>query len=143
MAGGTGKGLTSALKSIYYFFFCKGLRGINPLPVSRFNYDKALKEACDSGGFLVQLSRKPSKKTRVEWDLTDRISYHYGLRFMNYDMVDEILLLTEQLMEISKEKGVNIEEAKMEYERAKQLINQGRKDKSIKYAVKAYETLYY
>jgi len=29
MARGTGKGLTSALKSI--FFFCKGLRGINSL----------------------------------------------------------------------------------------------------------------
>ena len=143
MAGGTGKGLTSALKSIYYFFFCKGLRGINPLPVSRFNYDKASKEAYDSGKLLVELERKPFKDTRIEWDLTERISYHYGLRFMNYDVVDEILLLADQLIEISVEKGTNIEKAKMEYQKAKKLIYQGRKDKSIKHAVKAYETLYY
>ena len=62
---------------------------------------------------------------------------------MNYDVVDGILLLAEQLMEISNEKGMNIEKAKMEYEKAKELIYQGRKDKSIKHAVKAYETLYY
>jgi len=53
MAGGTGKGLTSALKSIYYFFFCKGLRGIDPLPVSRFNFDQALEETYGSGKRLV------------------------------------------------------------------------------------------
>jgi len=52
MAGGTGKGLTSALKSIYYFFF-KGLRGIDPLQVSRFNFDQALEEAYGSGKRLV------------------------------------------------------------------------------------------
>ena len=143
MAGGTGKGLTSALKSIYYFFFCKGLRGTNPLPVSRFNYDKALNEAYDSGKLLARLEGKPFKDTKIEWDLTERISYHFSLRFMNYDVVDEILLLAEQLMEVSKKKGMNIEKAKMEYGKAKEPIFQGRKDKSIKHAVKAYEKLYY
>jgi len=143
MAGGTGKGLTSALKSIYFFFFCKGLRGIHPLPVSRFNFDKALVEAHNSGRLLVELCREPFQKTKVEWNLTERISYYFSLRYMNYDMVDEILLLAEQIMEISKDKGLSIEEAKMEYEAAKQLIDQGRKADSIKHAVKAYETLYY
>ena len=139
MAGGTGKGLTSALKSIYYFFFCKGLRGINPLPVSRFNFDKALKETYDSGKLLVKLSedRKPFI------NLTDRIAYHHSLKFMNYDIVDEILLLAEQLLEISIEKEAEIEKAKTEYEKAMRLIEQGRKVESIKHAVKAYETLYY
>jgi NAD(P)H-dependent FMN reductase len=143
MAGGTGKGLTSALKSIYYFFFCKGLRGMNPLPVSRFNYDKALREAYESGKHLVELERRPFKKTEREWDLTERISYHFNLPFMNYDIVDEILLIAEQVMEISKEKGLSIEKAKMEYEKARDLINQDRKAESVKHAVKAYETLYY
>jgi multimeric flavodoxin WrbA len=139
VAGGTGKGLTSALKSIYYFFFCKEMRGINPLPVSRFNFDKSLKEAYDSGILLVKLSedRKPFI------NLTDRIAYHHSLRFMNCDIVDEILLLAEQLLEISVEKEAEIEKAKTEYEKARRLIEQGRKVESIKHAVKAYETLYY
>jgi len=143
VAGGTGKGLTSALKSIYYFFFCKGLRGIDPLPVSRFNFDKALGEAYNSGKELARLSRNPFGKAKIEWNLTERISYHFGLSFMNYDVVDEILLLAEQLMEISSSKGLNIEEAEMEYRKAKELIEQRRKTESIKHAVKAYETLYY
>jgi len=139
VAGGTGKGLTSALKSIYYFFFCKGLRGINPLPVSRFNFDKALKEAYDSGRLLAQQT-KPRRPFR---DLTEGITYHFRLKYMNYDIVDEILLLTEQLMESSKKGRVDISEAKMKYEKARELINQGRKAESIKHAVKAYEMLYY
>jgi multimeric flavodoxin WrbA len=139
MAGGTGKGLTSAIKSIYYFFFCKELRGINPLPVSRFNFDKALKEAFDSGKLLVKLSRK----RKPFEDLTEGITYYHSLKFMNYDIVDEILLLTEQLMEISKEKETDIEKAKAEYKKAIRLIEQGRKAESIKHAVKAYEILYY
>jgi len=143
VAGGTGKGLTSALKSIYYFFFCKGLRGIDPLPVSRFNFDKASGEAYNSGRELARLNGTPFGKTKIEWNLTERISYHFGLPFMNYDVVDEILLLAEQLVEISSSKGLNIEEAEMEYRKAKELIEQGRKTESIKHTVKAYETLYY
>ena len=143
MAGGTGKGLTSALKSIYYFFFCKGLRGINPLPVSRFNFDKALTKAYDSGKELSRLSRRPFGKTKIEWNLTERISYHFGLPFMNYDIVDEILLLAEQLMEISSSKGLSIEEARSDYQKAEELIDQGRKTDSVVHAVKAYEKLYY
>lgn len=143
VAGGTGKGLTSALKSIYYFFFCKGLRGIDPLPVSRFNFDKALGEAYNSGKELARLSRRPFGEAKREWNLTERVSYYFGLSFMNYDVVDEILLLAEQLMEISRSKGLNIEEAEMEYRKAKELIEQRRKAESIKHAVKAYETLYY
>jgi len=143
MAGGTGKGLTSALKSIYYFFFCKGLRGINPLPVSRFNFEKAVEEAYESGKLLVEVRKKPFRQAEIEWDLTERISYHFSLPYMNYDMVDEILFLADQLMEISKEKGLTIEEARMENETARKLIDQGRKAESIEHAVKAYEILYY
>jgi len=62
---------------------------------------------------------------------------------MNYDMVDEIVLLAEQLIEIAEKEGTNIDKAKMEYERARELIDQGRKAEAVRYAVEAYETLYY
>ena len=119
----TGKGSTSALKSIYYLFFCKGLRGIDPLPVSRYNYDRALGEAYESGRLLVELERRLFKKTEREWDLSERISYRFNLRFIYYDIFDETLLLAEQLMETSKEEGLKIEKVKTEYEKAKDLIN--------------------
>jgi len=153
MAGGSGPGAISTLKTIYSFFGCVGCRGINPLPVSRFNYDRALMEAYESGKHLVELERKTFKKMFYEIEkekeeervlaLEQRISYHFNLPFMNYDWVDEILLLTEQLMEISKEKGISIDRAKMEHEKARELNRQGRKDESIKHAARAYATLYY
>ena len=66
-----------------------------------------------------------------------------SMPFMNYDLVDEILFVAKQLMEVSKEKGMNIEKAKMEYEDAKELICRGRKDESIEPAVRAFITLHY
>ena len=92
-----------------------------------------LTEKCNSRCAHCQGAHSPER----EWDLTERISYHFNLPFMNCDIVDEILLLAEQLMEISKEKGLNIEKAKMEYEKARDLINQDRKSESVKHAVKA------
>jgi len=149
MAGGGG-GATLALRSIYYFFHAFGLRGISPLPVSRFNYDKALKEAYESGKHLVELERKPFMKMFYNYEeeeralsLAERVSYHSNLPFIDYNLVDEILWLAEQVMEISKEKGISIAKAEMEYEKAKELIRQGRKDESIKHAARAYATLYY
>ena len=41
VAGGTGKGLCLAVQSIYSFFYHRQMRGIDPFPVSRFNFQKA------------------------------------------------------------------------------------------------------
>ena len=152
VAGGGG-GATLAVRTIYWFFLAFSLRGINPLPVSRFNYDRALREAYESGKHLVELEKKPFKKKKLFYEyeeeeervlsLAERNEYYFRLPFMNYDLVDEILWLAEQVMEVSKEKGINIDKAKMEYEKAKELIRQGRKDESIEHAARAYATLYY
>ncbi len=116
-----------------------GLRGIDPLPVSRFNFEKALQEAHDLGKRLVALS----KERRPFDTLRERIAYQFGLRFMNYDMVDEIMLLAAQLIDISDKKGPQTEKARVEYEKARKLIAQGRKAQSIEHALAAYEMLYY
>ena len=42
IAGGTGKGLISGIQTIYRFFWHKRMRGIDPTPVSRFNFDEAI-----------------------------------------------------------------------------------------------------
>jgi len=135
MAGGTGKGLVSAIQSIYHFFYHRQLRGIDPTPVSRFNYDEALGSLYASGRRLAELSRvkKPFR------DLAEVIEHHQGLPYMGYDFVEEILLLAEQLLKTSKSPEV----ARPEYEAAKVLIAQGKRQEAVAYAVKAYMTLYY
>lgn len=135
IAGGTGKGLTSALKSLYYFFFCIGLRGVYPLPVSRFNYKDALNEAYTSGKKLTEEVKKPFK------DLTERVRYHYSLRYMNYDITDENMMLATQLLTYSKENKENrrfLEKAMIAHRKAEELMKGRCKDEAVEYIMQAY-----
>jgi len=137
VAGGTGKGLCSAIQSIYHFFYHRQLRGIDPTPVSRFNFQKSLESLSRSGKKLANLSREKKPFN----DLWDRIEYYEKLDYMNYTFLDEIFLLAGQLIEVSK--GRDISKAKEEYEVAKSLIAQGKRNEAVKHAVKAYDMLYF
>ncbi len=138
VAGGTGKGLVLAIKSIYYFFFCKNIRAIEPLPVSRFNLRSALKRAHELGRELTKKARKREPFKSLE----ERISYFSRIKYLEMDMVDEILLLARQLLETSP-KAEYKEKARELCEKASELIRSGRKLEAIPYAVRAYELLYY
>ena len=141
VAGGTGKGLTSALKSIYYWFFCKSIRGIDPLPVSRFNFDSALRMAQVTGRKLVELAKSPPGPFP---SMADGIAHHQSLPFMNYEYVDEIGLLVRQLLDAPHGKGDAEERrAKTLYERGMGLIEEGRKIEAVGTIVEAYQILYY
>lgn len=137
IAGGTGKGLCSGIQSIYHFFYHRQLRGVDPTPVSRFNFEKALKNLYQSGKKLAGLSmeNKPFN------DLRDRIEYYEEFGYMNYTFLDEMVLLAEQLIETSKEEDLS--KAKKEYETAKSRIRVGERIKAVKHAVKAYDILYF
>ena len=138
IAGGTGKGLCLAVQSIYSFFYHRQIRGIDPTPVSRFNFQKALERLYISGKKLAELSRE---KKPFE-NLWDRIEHYEKLEYLNYTFLDEILLLASQLLEISEGKSV-FPSAKEEYEKAKSLISQGKRVDAAKHAVKAYSILYF
>jgi len=138
LAGGTGKGLTSTLRSIYNFFFCIELRGIDPLPVSRFNYKKALSQAYSSGRKLAELC----KRRQPFESLSERIAYYHGLKYLNYDIVDENLLLAQQLIqniEASGDAKALLEEAIREYSEAKELVGQGKKTEAVVHIMNSYE----
>ena len=137
IAGGTGKGLCSGIQTIYHFFYHRQMRGIDPTPVSRFNFDKALESLYRSGRKLVELS----KEKKPFENLWDRIEYYERLDYMNYTFLDEILLLAKYLIESSKSSKVS--EAKKEYEEAKSLIKQGKRIDAVRHAVKAYDLLYF
>ena len=138
VAGGSGKGLTSALKSLYYYFFCVNLRGIHPLPVSRFNFEEALKEAYEGG---VEVARKASKVEPFT-GLADRLVWHRNIKFMDFDIIDENLYLDQLIIENTKpsdEEGKKeLEIAKSEYEIASKLVQQGKKDESAPHIERAY-----
>ncbi|RLF05190.1 MAG: hypothetical protein DRK00_05055 [Thermoprotei archaeon] len=138
VAGGTGKGLVLAVKSIYYFFFCKGIRPLEPLPVSRFNFEEALGRARELGRELA----KATEERRPFKSLEERIRRFNSLRYMRMDMLDEIMLLAEQLLKSSPKREL-VEEARMCYERARSLVKEGKRGEAVKYAVRAYELLYY
>ncbi len=53
VAGGTGKGLCSAIQNIYRFYYHRRIRGIIPTPVSRFNLEKSMASLLKSGHTLA------------------------------------------------------------------------------------------
>jgi len=59
-----------------------------------------------------------------------------------HSFLDEILLLVEQLIDISENRPA-LSKAKQEYEIAKSLIAEGKRSESARYAVKAYDILYF
>jgi len=138
VAGGTGKGFCLGVQTIYSFFFCRRMRGVEPTPVSRFNFEKALLQLHDTGKRLAEIS----KMKKPFQNLWDRIEYYEGLDYLKYTFLDEILFLASQLLDISKSKP-EYEEAKQQYEIARSLTLKGKRIEAAKHASKAYNTLYF
>ncbi len=137
IAGGTGKGLISGIQTIYRFFWHKRMRGIDPTPVSRFNFDETIKKLHTSGRKLANLSKD---KTPFQ-DLNEVSQYYQSLPFLNCDILDTYMLLVTQLLKVAKSNQIKY--AKKEYEKAISLIQSKDKIEAVKHAVNAYETLYY
>lgn len=138
VAGGTARGLCSALNNIYRFFYHRKIRAIEPTPVSRFNFEETLESIYDSGKRLAELSkeRKPFKGDE------DRMEYYENLDYLNYTFLDEMMLLAKQLIKIS-EKNSKYSSAKESFDNAYSLIEQGKRKEAIEFAVNAYRLLYF
>jgi multimeric flavodoxin WrbA len=61
IAGGTGNGLISGLRPVYHFFQTMQMRGIEPLPATRFSFQAALQRAGELGQQIAAMvgQRKP------------------------------------------------------------------------------------
>jgi len=138
MAGGTGRGLCSALQNIYRFFYHRKMRAIEPTPVSRFNFEETLESIYDSGKRLAELSkeREPFKGDE------DRMEYYESLDYLNYTFLDEMMLLAKQLIKIS-EKNPEYTSAKDSFDTADSLIKEEKRKEAIEFAVNAYRLLYF
>lgn len=139
VAGGSGMGQITALRSLYGFFFFRGMRPIDPIPVSRFNFQKVLDVAYSRGERLARMS-----ETRQGFlDLTEKLKHFSSLAYLDYDMVDEIILVGEQLLESSEREASVLESCRKAVREAAQLRDKGKKQEAVEVAVGVYEALFH
>lgn len=143
IAGGTGKGLLSGVQTIYHFFFHRQMRGIDPTPVSRFNFQNALEQLKKSGAKLADLSREKSPFTGgTREERWPEVLAHYApMKYLRCDPLDEFIMLAKQLIEISD--SGKVETAKSELDKALALIAKGKRDEAAHHAVESYRTLFF
>ena len=69
IAGGTGNGLLSGLRPLYHFFRIMWMRGVEPLPVTRFDLEVAVKKAEEAGYSLAKMDKEKfnSRDERDYW----------------------------------------------------------------------------
>jgi multimeric flavodoxin WrbA len=143
IAGGSGKGLLSGVQSIYHWFYHRQMRAIDPCPVSRFNFESALKTLGASGERLVKLAQAPEpfpgERRDDRW--ADVLAYYATIAYLSRDPVDEFLMLARHLIAVSTSEKVG--QALRELGQAYALIEQGKRAEAGRHAVRAYEMLYF
>jgi len=138
MAGGTGTGLVSAVQHIYKFFCLWGFYAIDPIPVSRHNFKKAIETARIGGMRLAELC---SEKRSFD-NIGDCLAHYESLPFLDFDTVDEFLYLSQLMTDNTEVKSSSnglYGSAKNSQKKAVELMNQGKKNEAAIYAAHAYE----
>jgi len=113
VAGGSGTGCILALQSLYKYFFNWGFRGIDPLPVTRFNFKEALELAEGYGKHLVQIAREK----RMFSSFGEAIAYYETLEYMNFTPIDELHFIDKIILK-------NLEDRESVIELKKELLKE-------------------
>jgi len=92
VAGGTGNGLVSGLRPVYHFFQVMQMRGLEPLPVTRFNWNAALERAGELGAQLAGMASERHRFAGVE----DRLLWYDSLPYLGLSRAGERRLLADQ-----------------------------------------------
>jgi multimeric flavodoxin WrbA len=92
VAGGTGNGLVSGLRPVYHFFQMLQMRALAPLPVTRFNWDRALVEAGERGAKLASMANQRHPFAGLE----DRLLWYDALPHLSMTRSAERRLLASQ-----------------------------------------------
>ena len=91
IAGGTGNGLVSGLRPVYHYFQMMGMRAIEPLPVTRFNFDAALQRASELGGEIAKMAVQRERFQGLE----DKLLWYDALPYLGLSRADERRLLAD------------------------------------------------
>ena len=93
-AGGSGTGCVLALQALYRYFYNWAFHGIPGLPVTRFNFRRALEEAREGGEALV---RTLESGVQPFASLGAALAHYEALPHMQDTPLDELRLLVAQL----------------------------------------------
>lgn len=91
IAGGTGNGLISGLRPVYHFFQMMQMRGIEPLPATRFNFQAALQRAGELGQLISGMVQQRQPFSGVE----ERLLWYDALPYLNLSRAAERRLLAD------------------------------------------------
>jgi NAD(P)H-dependent FMN reductase len=115
-AGGSGTGCVIALQALYRYFANWAFHGVEPLPVTRFNFDRALAKAKETGGHLVRIVRARPEPFE---SLGHAIAHYDCLPFMGFGPIDELHLIVEQLRDGLEPRGDGAEDIRVFLSRAR------------------------
>jgi multimeric flavodoxin WrbA len=91
VAGRTGTGLVSGLRPVYHFFQMMQMRAIEPLPVTRFNWEAALLRAGELGARIGPMASQRHPFVGVE----DRLLWYDDLPYLSLTRAGERRLLAD------------------------------------------------
>ena len=97
VAGNSGTGLFSSLKGLYSWMCTMRFRPLDPVPMSKYNYCSALRQAAETGRCLAQARRDPFGTVAEGYVAYDR------LPVMDVGRVDEFRWLAEKALENATE----------------------------------------
>ena len=89
VAGGTGNGLVSGLRPLYHFFCMLQMRALDPVPVTRFDWEWAISQAEERGGALASMTGKRDPFTCLE----ERLLWYDELPYLSMSRSAERRLL--------------------------------------------------
>jgi NAD(P)H-dependent FMN reductase len=139
LAGGSGMGQVVALQSMYGFYFFRGYRPIDPIAVSRFNYDDALDTCYQRGREVLTAAASPQPFV----GLADKVTYYSGLQYLDYDLVDELLLVVEQMLSSAEVDAEVLGECREQFCEAREAVLAGRRQDAIAAAAAVYDRLFH
>jgi multimeric flavodoxin WrbA len=95
IAGGTGNGLVSGLRPVYHYFQMMGMRAIEPLPVTRFNFNAALQRASELGEEIAKMAGQRARFRGLE----DKLLWYDALPYLSLSRADERRLLADHTVQ--------------------------------------------
>jgi NAD(P)H-dependent FMN reductase len=91
VAGGTGNGLVSGLRPVYHFFQALQMRALEPVPVTRFNWEAACTRAGELGAQLAGLAAQRQRFAGLE----ERLLWYDSLPYLGLSRAAERRLLAD------------------------------------------------
>jgi multimeric flavodoxin WrbA len=134
VAGGTGNGLASGLRPLYHLFQMQQMRALDPLLVTRFNWDRAISLAEKQGAVLASLAGERHPFTCLE----ERLLTYGSLPYLSMSRAAERRLLAA--LSAAAASGATAAEIARLYGEAEALAASGEDLESLRLTTSIYET---